>query len=164
MYRTVARALLAILVVAGCGATDNTARPGPRSGSGAGTGTSTSARPTRPQPAPPTAADGTNVAACFHGTCQIAVSGPVRIPLDGRSGLTELAVVDVDSDQLHFRTATAGGGSGTADLGPGCVLTFHPGGGGSACGGGYPPPFGHGLAVRVLDITDGTAVLDLSLV
>jgi hypothetical protein len=97
-----------------------------------------------PAPAPPTGAD---VASCLDGTCTVAVSGPVDIPLDGRAGVTDLTVTEVTRYAVTFRTRTATGG-GLASTSPGGVVRYT-----SSSG---------TLTVRVLSLSDGPALLDLA--
>jgi hypothetical protein len=102
-----------------------------------------SAAPAAP-PAPP---PGTDVAACYDGTCTLTVSGPVDIPLDGRAGLTGLSVTGVGPYAVTFTVHSATGG-GLGMTGTGGSVRF-----GSSTG---------TVAVRVLSLGGGTAVLDLA--
>ncbi|GAA2100711.1 hypothetical protein [Actinomadura alba] len=162
-----AMVLPAILVAGGCGTSGDGSRkttPSPTVPSKTGPPESPSAgttpAPERSAAASPSPAEGTGTAACLHGRCHVEVSRGARIRLDGRSGPTELAVVGVDHDQVSIK-ATFRDGTGTAQTGPGCSLVFQPNGSGSYCG-QEPEVEGRGLIVRVLSISGGTAVLDLS--
>lgn len=92
---------------------------------------------------PPT----TDVAACRDGDCTIRVTGPVEIPLDGRVGPTALSVSQVGRYAVVFTLATPTGRSYAA-TGTGGTVEF-----GSERG---------TLTVRVLELRDGAAVLELS--
>ncbi|WP_158848843.1 hypothetical protein [Saccharothrix deserti] len=143
--------LLAAMVAAGCGTVSGTAVPAP-------TTTTTTTTP----PAP-TAADGTDYAACADGTCEVAVSGPVDIALGGSAGPGTFSVRTMHADGIDFEVSLAqSGGRGT--LKGHCTLSFHPGGGGSSCSnkpGPPPTPKAGVLAVQMVGVTAGTAVLRL---
>lgn len=110
--------------------------------------------------AAPTAADGSDYAACADGTCEVRVRGPVDIPLTGQGGLHRISVDAVTADGLGF--ATDSGATGT--LTPGCVLTLYENGSGSSCSSGAPQkprPVDGVLALQIADLRDGTAILRL---
>lgn len=134
-------------LVAGCGGGEQTARA------------PVSTPPSSAAPAP-TAADGGDYAACADGTCEVLVTGPVDIPLTGQGDLHRISVTAVTADGIDF--ATDGGGTG--NLTPGCVATFYQNGSGSRCSSGAPEkpqPVDGVLAVQVVDLRGGTAVLRL---
>jgi len=110
------------------------------------------------------AVDGTNVAACADGNCEIEVSGPVDIPLNGHGDVTTLSVTTVDSGGIGFTTVSDGDQTGSGDLEPNCTLTLHRGGGGSSCGGVQSAPARQTgvLAMQLFPITDGRFVLRLT--
>jgi hypothetical protein len=143
--------LLTALAVAGCGASPDRAGTAP-----SGDESSTRAA------APVTAADGTNVAACADGNCEILVSGPIDIELNEHGGLTRLSVVEVGPSGLGFTTTTPGG-SGSGEIQGDCTLTFFEGGQGSSCGGDQAPPQKRTgvLAMQLGDRVDGGVVLRL---
>ncbi|ONI90912.1 hypothetical protein ALI22I_10785 [Saccharothrix sp. ALI-22-I] len=146
----IAGGLLAAMTAAGCGTVSGTAVPAP---------TTTTTTP----PPPPTATDGTDYAACADGTCEVAVSGPVDIALGGSAGPGTFSVRTMHADGIDFEVTLAqSGGSGT--LKGHCTLSFVPGGGGSSCSTKpSPPPAPRAgvLAVQMVGVTDGTAVLRL---
>ncbi|WP_212988184.1 hypothetical protein [Actinoplanes auranticolor] len=137
MIRGAAAALA--LTVAGCSVEQPAGQPPAPSASAQAPSPTSS-----PAPAPsPTrsAADGTDVRACFDGTCEITVTGKKRIPLTTKLGVSGLTVsvagpskVQVASDDGMMR---AGGG-------PGARLGLN------------------GLLVEVIEVRDGTALLRMS--
>lgn len=90
---------------------------------------------------------GTDVAQCFDGSCTVTVAGPVEIPLDGRVGPTAVSVSEVGSYAVAFRVRSATGAA-LAITGAGGTVQFT-----STQG---------TLAVRVLELRAGTAVIELS--
>lgn len=91
-----------------------------------GTGQIVDANPTAP-PAPsgtgsaepppenedvPPAADGSDVRACYDGTCEVALRAPVTIPFDPKTGLAQLTLNRVDSvDGAQLSGTAVGGGT-----------------------------------------------------
>jgi hypothetical protein len=160
-----------LVVIAGCGARNDHGTSG--GGTTAPT-TSPSVTPSSPSPSPsavapspPVAADGTSLAACADGTCEVAVSGPVRIKLrDGTFSVTKIeATVAMD---FELRLSAGGGGSGTLKGTCGTVATFYLGGGGSgkSCDStgipATPPPIQGAVSIQLVGwSTDGAAVLRL---
>lgn len=73
----------------------------------------------------PTAADGTNLAACATGDCEIQVSGPVSIPVPAADGATTVAVTSIQPDTVTMSIASTGGGDVSQDCtgDPACVPT-----------------------------------------
>lgn len=142
-------AAIAVLV-AGCGST------------GQATG---DPQPTTSRPAAVTAADGTNLAACADGNCEVRVSMSDHITLTGEGDLTAITVQKIDTaDGLSFTaTTTGGGGSSSGSVQHGCTLTFYAGGGGSSCGGSQdaPDPETGVLAMQLVGQRGATAVLRL---
>ena len=90
---------------------------------------------------------GTDVAGCFDGSCTVTVTGPVEIPLDGRVGPTAVSVSEVGRYAVSFRVHSPTGAA-FAVTGPGGTVRFT-----STQG---------TLAVRVLELRGGTAVIELS--
>lgn len=85
-----------------------TSAPGP-SGGGSGTGT---AEPPPPDEDIPPASDGSDVRACFDGTCEVVLRAPVTIPFDPKTGLVELTLTRVDGvDGAQLSGTAVGGGS-----------------------------------------------------
>jgi hypothetical protein len=129
--RTVSATLLAALLAAGCGTQsggggDADRRPTARESSGE-PGRTPTASPSPPRK--PTASDGTRYAACADGTCEVAVSRPVDIAVDG--GTLEVTEVKA-GDKVEFElTPASGAGSSGTLKGCGTVLQVYPGGGGA---------------------------------
>ncbi len=75
-----------------------------------GTGTTTPPPPTN-EDIPP-AADGSDVKACFDGTCEVMLRAPVKIPFDPKTGLVELTLTRVDGvDGAQLSGTAVGGGT-----------------------------------------------------
>lgn len=142
-------ALVVTLLAAGCGAPPDSGTSGNNASvSASPSRTAVPASPhTSPSPSatsappPPTAADGTRYAACAEGTCEVAVSRPVDIAVDGGT----LSVTEVKpDDSLDFELTLTDGGqaSGTMKGTCGTTATFHRNGGGTSvatCGAGSTP-------------------------
>lgn len=78
---------------------------------GGGTGSGTAEPPPTNEDIPP-ASDGSDVNACYDGTCEVLLRAPVTIPLDPRTGLMELTLTRVDGvDGAQFSGRTVGGGT-----------------------------------------------------
>lgn len=157
--RVGAWATLTMLAVGGCGvfggestdSSDSSARG------------STSKPPvTGASATPVTPADGTNVSACADGNCEVLVSGPVDIELNGHGGIDTLSVVKLAPPGLGFEMKSDGG-TGSGALHPNCTLKLHKYGQGSSCGGiQTPPPAETGvLALQVASTAEGGVVLRL---
>lgn len=89
-----------------------------------------------------------DLAACFHGTCTVTVSGPVEIPLDGRAGFTALSVRHLDSSMVTLSASGDNMGAASSTVSSGSTSSF-----GSATG---------TLTVHVSEITGGTARLEIT--
>ncbi len=127
--------------------------------SGDGEPTETPTPATSSPPPALTAADGRDYGACLDGTCEVLVSGPVDIALTGQGGVDRIAVRAVTAGGIEFATA-----DGSGSLTPGCVSTLYENGSGSRCSSGEPEkpkPVDGVLAMQVVDVRDGTAVLRL---
>jgi hypothetical protein len=128
----------------------------------------TSTPPPSPSPTPVTASDGTRYSACADGTCEVAVSRPVRIAVEGGT-LSVTKVKPEDSMGFELTFASGGGGSGTLKGTCGAVFTFYRGGGAgaSSCGtdtsAATPPAPEPGALLMQLAgwNSDGAAVLRL---
>ena len=97
----------------------------------------------------PPASDGSDVNACYDGTCEVMLRAPVTIPLDPRTGLMELTLTRVDGvDGAQFSGRTTGGGTVSvsvyADPGFSSTATVN------------------GFTITALYTVDGVAVLRMS--
>ena len=82
--------------------------PGP---SGGASGTGTQAPPPVNEDIPP-AADGSDVKACYDGTCEVVLRAPVTIPFDPKTGLVKLTLTRVDGvDGAQLSGTAVGGGT-----------------------------------------------------
>jgi hypothetical protein len=69
-------------------------------------------------PAPPTpvaAADGSNLAACFDGTCEVRIAGPTPIRLNRRFGLPTFRVTAIEQSAVTMASDIVGGGRYSTD-------------------------------------------------
>jgi hypothetical protein len=112
----------ATLALAGCGAerpaSSRSARPSP----------SASPSPSVTGPTLPPAADGSNIAACYDGTCEVRVRAPLDIPVSPDTGIASLKVTSVtaqgvtvtgvltDGTNLEITVYAEGGGLGTGQV------------------------------------------------
>ncbi|MEJ3750499.1 hypothetical protein WEI85_45480 [Actinomycetes bacterium KLBMP 9797] len=155
-YLAVAASMLGACVLVACDTSDTPARqtPSPTTtttsplGSPSAAAPPTSAAASSPAAVPlPRAADGTNVRACLDGRCEILVSKPIDIPLDGRHGIGVLSVTAIDSSGVDFQSVSPSG----------FVSSFHdqhPDQGG--------PSTMNKLAIGVIAISGTKAVIRLS--
>jgi hypothetical protein len=88
-----------------------------------------------------------DVAACLDGSCTLRLTGPVEIPLDGRTGQTGISVSSIGPYAVEFRLHSANR-SGMGVVGRGGTVRF-----GSEKG---------MLTVRVLELGTDAAVIELS--
>jgi hypothetical protein len=104
---------MALLVVAGC--SGQSGRLLPADTAEAGDPAPTEAGSEQPEPS---AADGTDVGACFDGTCEVEISKPIDIPMDEKFGLGDFSVSEVGPDGIEFSVVFPGGsGGGHVSLG-----------------------------------------------
>lgn len=117
----------------------------------------------------PTAADGTDIAACADATCEINVSAPVTVPFRGPDGDAELSVTEVGTNKIAYRLR-----SGTAEnprtstgratgAGSGCTSVITRDGSSNSCGPvrGMPATQAGTVAMRLTGGPDGVALLVL---
>lgn len=113
-------------------------------------------------------ADGTDYTACADGNCEVAVAEPIDIEFDGSTGSGTLAVTDILDNGIALDVTLPGGG-GDGELKGRCTSHFHAGGGSMDCpadleGTPEPPePTAGVLSVQLAGMTDGTAILRLTL-
>jgi hypothetical protein len=93
----------------------------PSAGASTGTPTSTPTPSARPLPR---AADGKRYSACRDGTCEVAISRPVRIAVKG-GRLTVLKVKPNNSLKFDLTFTYGGGGSGLLKGTCGAIATFY---------------------------------------
>jgi hypothetical protein len=130
--------LLCVLLVAGCGdaGSDGAQASGSPSGPADGSPSGSAAAKPSPSAAPTavTAADGTRYAACWDGTCEVAVSRPTAISLRfGRLTVSRIQPRDAVAFNLSL---PGGGGNGTLKGTCGTIAYFYrdySGGHGSFC-------------------------------
>ncbi|MFG1921944.1 hypothetical protein [Cryptosporangium sp. NPDC048952] len=112
----IAAALAGLMLVAACGADEppaaRTPPPSPPP----------SPSPS-PSPPPLAAADGTRYAACWDGTCEVAVSRPTTIPI--RFGKLSVSKLQPDDGITFDITLPGGGGSGTLKGNCGVIGYFY---------------------------------------
>lgn len=117
----------------------------------------------------PTASDGTDIAACADGNCEISATKPVTVPLKVFQGPASIELTKVGKDGIGYqvtlgtkdngtRTSSEIKGANTA-----CTATIHQGGSSGSCGpAGEAPPGEKGAVVMHLATgADGTAILRL---
>lgn len=73
---------------------------------------------------PAVASDGTDLAACHDGTCEVRVDGPAKIPLSAQFQVTDLRVESINSQSVTLQAVTAlGGPASFGCAGKGCRLS-----------------------------------------
>jgi hypothetical protein len=73
------------------------------------TTTTTSTTPTTTTPALPKATDGTDIAACLDGTCEVEVRAPLDIPFNPKTGIKKLTVTEVSAEGATVEGVTTTG-------------------------------------------------------
>jgi hypothetical protein len=146
--RTAALAGLSVvtLMVAGCGAD----QPAPRHGARPSRSVSPSPSPSPSATGPtlPPAADGSNIAACYDGDCEVRVRAPLRIPVSPSTGIATLTVTSVTAQGVTV--------DGVLTDGTNLEITVYADPGGLATG------TVNTVQVAALGVVDGEAVLHLS--
>ncbi|MBO0881871.1 MAG: hypothetical protein J2P17_16325 [Mycobacterium sp.] len=149
--RPLAMLAAAMLALAGCGQGDETS-PRP-------TARSESSPPG--QPALPTPADGSNLAACRDGRCEVGVNASMKIPVPRKLRVDSVQVQSVGADSVTIVGRYLGGRQGGYCTGANC----------SSSGSGKrfrlilgPNSMGteNGLGVTAVAINGGVAVLRLN--
>ncbi len=169
--KVITATLAAVLLLAGCGSTDEAGTPSPSvpsvpsvpsaAATPSSTPTPTPSPTPKPTPKPkpvPRAKDGTNLAACRDGDCIVQVgTGRTTIKFSGG----KLVITKVDAKFAYFvLTGDYGSGNGSLGVSP---ATF--GEGLSVITGPVPreqdPP---GLTLRAPYVGNGRAIIDMHLV
>ncbi|WP_432081427.1 hypothetical protein [Streptomyces sp. WAC 04229] len=128
---------------------------------------------TRPHPTPettspspsPSAADGDDVAACTDGNCEITVTKPVTIRLEGPDGSpTTLSVTEVGPNKIEYEVKSGNGQSkgGASGKGQGCLTVLRANGSGNSCGplrDTRPAAQQDAVVIQATTSADGTATL-----
>jgi len=138
-------AVLGGAVLAGCQG-DGTVAGGTAAADRAGSGASrtpTAADGGAYVPVPPPTAAGADLRACFDGSCEIAVAGPVTIPVDGRFGFSTFRITRIGAGGVTVE-ATGDGTSLRSSVGPGGTAALN------------------AIAVRVRSVSHGTALLSIT--
>lgn len=143
------------LAVGACSSSDDDARRESDRSSSTTEGTTTttaSITTTSTSPPLPAVADGSDLGACFDGTCEVLISTfPSPVPLDGSLGLRE------GLQSLTFQAPTPDGGLAVALNGPGGgtigVVTLYADGSAATF---------NGLTMEVVAIEGGTAAVRIS--
>jgi hypothetical protein len=114
------------------------------------TGSGTSDPPPTPTiPNLPAAKDGSDITACYDGTCEVELRAPVTIPFAPSTGMVSLTLNRVDEvDGAQLSGSTVGGGTVSgqlyADPGGAAIVSFN------------------GFTIAALATVDGRAVLRMS--
>ena len=139
-------AALALVILTACGPD--------RSPAGAASPTPRSASPS-PTPSPPPtgptlppAADGTNIHACYDGTCEVRVRAPLKIPMAPGTGIASLRIDSVTAQGVSF--------TGVTTSGTNLSLRVY------AEGDGLAVATANELQVAALDVVDGEAVIHIA--
>lgn len=106
--------------------------------------------PTPTIPSWPQAQDGTDISACYDGTCEVELRAPVTIPMDPATGIASLTlnrVDDVDGAQLSGTDVNGGTFEASLYVDP---------------GGGTATTNLNGFTIVALATANGRAVLRMS--
>jgi hypothetical protein len=127
--------------------TGQTVDSNPTSGS-AGQDPGSGSPPSPSAPNFPKAADGSDITACYDGTCEVELRAPVTIPMDPATGVAEWHLERVDDVDGAHLTATTADGNGTLSA----DLYAEPGSGGATV-------VLNGITIVGLATANGVAVL-----
>lgn len=168
-YRLLACALLAALATAACGAESGSVAPDDETADATETETGAGATETEPSESPteagPTAADGTDYSACDDGSCEVAISEAVTFEFDDFT----LTIAPTE-DGIETEKTSADGGTGTSGSSGAYCLNYITAD--SHSGSCYafaeetpapPDPEPGVLALELLGVADGTAVIRLTM-
>jgi hypothetical protein len=78
-----------------------------------GTGSGKPGPPTQSIPNMPPAADGSDITACYDGTCEVELRAPVTIPMAPSTGVRQFTLERVDDVDGAYLTGTTADGNGT---------------------------------------------------
>ncbi len=115
-----------------------------------GSGSADPGPPPQSIPNMPKAADGSDVHACYDGTCEVELRAPVTIPMDPSTGIAQFTLERVDDVDGAYLTGTTADGNGTLSAQV------------------YSPPGGsatvvlNGFTIEALATVNGIAVLRFS--
>lgn len=164
--RLFACALVAAFATASCGAESGSDAPDDET-TDRPTESATTEGGTDPEPteAAPTAADGTDYSACDDGSCEVALSEPVTFEFD------EFTItITPTEDGIETEKTSPDGGTGSSSSSGAYCLDFITANGFSgscyAIAEELPPrpdPDPGVLALELLDVTDGTAIIRLTM-
>ena len=111
--------------------------PPPASSSAPAAVTRTPAKPAAP------GGNAADLKACYDGRCEISVSRPVTIPVDGRFGFTKFSITHIGAEGVTIAAHSAGT-SLESGVSPGGTAALN------------------GLSVKVKSVTGGTALLEIT--
>jgi hypothetical protein len=157
------------VLVAGCGSS-NSAAPPPSAPDKPAATTTAPTTTVPPTTTVVTAADGTNLAACEDGDCEVRVTPSTSIPLRSSLGVGPVSVTDIQADTVTVSVAASAGDISDNCTGdPSCVpdMSGSFGGGGDATVASATGHVGANvildrLTVSIVAVHAGSAVLRLS--
>lgn len=151
--------ILTILTLTACNSSEEPAAAPPPS-------THSHPDPESPSPSPSaSAADGDDAAACTDGNCEITVTKPVTIRLEGPDGSpTTLSVTEVGPNKIEYEVKSGNGQSkgGASGKGQGCLTVLRANGSGNSCGplrDTRPAAQQDAVVIQATTSADGTATL-----
>ncbi|TDV40089.1 hypothetical protein [Actinophytocola oryzae] len=106
--------------------------------------------PTQTIPNLPKAKDGSDVTACYDGTCEVELRAPVTIPMDPATGIASFTLERVDDVDGAYLTGVTADGNGTLSA----QLYADPGGNATVVLNGF--------TIAALATVNGIAVLRMS--
>ncbi|MFG3338337.1 hypothetical protein [Glycomyces sp. NPDC048151] len=164
-YRRFPAALLTALALTGCATEpDGPDSPSDPASSENGAAASTAA-PSLTEEPPPVAADGTDYQNCTS-RCEVEVTDGTVFEYDDFT----LTITDVTEDGIEVSREDDSGGTGTTSISGGyCVSYMSANSSSSSCYGGFdgeppgPEPADGELALELLYVADGTAIIRLTM-
>lgn len=106
----VALPLLFALALAACGA-ERPADEAAEEPTPSASPSASSPEPSPSEPALPEAMDGTDLEACYDGSCEVEVRAPLDIEFDPDTGITSMTIEQITAEGLELSGTTESGGT-----------------------------------------------------
>lgn len=152
----IALTALTLLALSACGAEEpdtGASTPSPSPTTASPEPSPTPASPSPSEPALPAAVDGTDLDACYDGSCEVEVRAPLDIEFDPDTGIASMTIEQITAEGLELKGTTVSGGEFESGM--------YASDGGLAKG--VISNNGVTFEVAVLGVLDGVAVLRIEM-